>query len=457
MKQKLGLLVLYYLRFFAKIQLRKNKKMQIIGITGSAGKSSTRDALYRVLQSKYLVKASFKANSESGIPLDILGLEMRTYSIFDWLRVLIMAPIQVCTYHPKFDYYIVEMGIDSPLPPKNMGFLLSIIRPQTGVLLNVGLNHAFTFDHLVKEKDLATRRQKITQEIAKEKGKLILALPETGCAILNFDDANVKALAKQTSASVYSFGEKNDCDCQLISYQVMVSGQLIKTKFSFKVQNSQNGERQKLEIEVKDFLLAKHYGYSLAVSILLGMRAHLSLSEIKTVLEKKLTLPHGRASAIQGKNHSIIIDSSYNASSMKDLIEMVGQIKNSQGRKLALLGDLRELGEQSASIHREIANLASKHFDQIFLVGQEMKSHALPILQKSMGKQVTHFDNSLEAGDKIAKLLKKNDLILVKGSQNTIFLEEAVKVMMKEPEKAKQQLCRQSTWWLNIKRQAMTK
>jgi UDP-N-acetylmuramoyl-tripeptide--D-alanyl-D-alanine ligase len=212
-----------------------------------------------------------------------------------------------------------------------------------------------------------------------------------------------------------------------------------------------------LEIEDKDFLLAKHYGYSLAVSILLGMRAHLSLSEIKTVLEKKLNLPHGRASAIQGKNHSIIIDSSYNASSMKDLIEMVGQIKNSQGRKLALLGDLRELGEQSASIHREIANLASKHFDQIFLVGQEMKSHALPILQKSMGKQVTHFDNSLEAGDKIAKLLKKNDLILVKGSQNTIFLEEAVKVMMKEPENAKQQLCRQSTWWLNIKRQAMTK
>lgn len=457
MKQKLALLVLYYLRFFAKLQLSKDKKMQIIGITGSAGKSSARNALYSVLQSKYLVKASFKANSESGIPLDILGLEMRTYSIFDWLRVLILAPIKVLSYWPKFDYYLVEMGIDSPLPPKNMDFLLSIIRPQTGILLNAGLNHGFAFDHLVKESDPQVRRQKIIQEIAKEKGKLILSLPKNGSAVLNFDDDNVKALAKQSLASVYSFGSQSACDCQLLEHQAILENQQVKTQFVFQVKNPQSNQKQKLEIEIKDFLLAKHYGHSLAVSILLGLKANLSLLEIKAALEKKLTLPKGRASAIHGKNHSTIIDSSYNASSMKDLMEMVCQIKNPQGRRLALLGDLRELGEQSASVHQEIANLASKYFDQVFLVGQEMKRYGLPILQKQLGDKVTHFSNSLEAGTAITKLLKKNDLILVKGSQNTIFLEEAIKIMMAEPSQARQLLCRQSTWWLNLKRQAMAK
>lgn len=457
MKQKLALLVLYYLRFFARLQLHKNKKMQIIGITGSAGKSSTRDALYSVLQSKFKVKASFKANSESGIPLDILGLEMRTYSVFDWLRVLILAPIKVLSYWPNFDYYIVEMGIDSPLPPKNMSFLLSIIKPQTGILLNAGLNHGFAFDHLVKEKDPKIRRQRITQEIAKEKGKLILSLPKTGLALLNFDDKNVKALTKQTIAPIYSFGSQADCNCQLLDQEIILKNQQVKTRFIFQLKDLQVGEKHKLEIEINNFLLAKHYGYSLAVSILLGLRANLSLSEIKAALEKKLSLPKGRASAIQGKNHSTIIDSSYNASSMKDLIEMIGQIQNQQGRKLALLGDLRELGEQSPLVHQEIANLASKYFDQVFLVGQEMKRYALPILQKNLKNRVSHFDNSLEAGKQIATLLRKNDLILVKGSQNTIFLEEAVKIMMQEPAKARQLLCRQSTWWLNLKRQAATK
>ena len=457
MKQKLALLVLYYLRFFAKLQLSKNQNMHIIGITGSAGKSSTRNALYSVLQSKYLVKASFKANSESGIPLDILGLEMRTYSIFDWLRVLFLAPLKVCTYWPKWDYYLVEMGIDSPHPPKNMDFLLSIIKPETGILLNAGLNHGFAFDHLVKEKDPQIRQEKIIQEIAKEKGKLILSLPKNGLAVLNFDDPNVKALAPKTQALVYSFGEQSVCDCQLLSHQAILENQQVKTQFIFQVQDPQTEKKQKLEIEIKDFLLAKHYGHGLAVSILLGLKASLSLMEIKTALEKKLTLPSGRASAIQGKNHSTIIDSSYNASSMKDLIEMAGQIKNPQGRRLALLGDLRELGEQSASVHQEIAHLANKYFDQVFLVGQEMKRHGLPILQKKLGKKVTHFNNSLEAGDAIASLLKQNDLILVKGSQNNIFLEEAVKIMMADQSKSRQLLCRQSTWWLNLKRQALTK
>lgn len=450
MKQKLGLLILYYLRFFARLQLRKNKNCKIVGITGSAGKSSTRNAIYSVLKSKYQVKASFKANSESGIPLDILGLEMRDYSLLDWLRVLLLAPIKLLTYFEKFDYYLVEMGIDSPDAPKNMDFLLSIIRPNMAVFLNANLNHSFAFDHLITATNANERKKAITRAIATEKAKLVLSLPKTGFAFLNFDDQNIREICQGTKAEVYSFGSDNVCDLQIIDYQTSVDGQNISTDFTFQIQN-RHSKGQQMKLKIKNFLLAKHYAYSLAPAIFIGLKAGVSAQEIKTTLENHLDLPLGRASVLAGKNNSLIIDSSYNASSMKDMLELVAKLPKTTGRKLALLGDLRELGEETKQVHEEIALLAGQSFAQIFLVGSEMRKYALPLIQKYNCNQAVHFANSKEAGQHIVKLLQKDDLILVKGSQNTIFLEEAIKEMMAEPKLADKLLCRQSPWWQSVK------
>lgn len=458
MKQKLGLFVLYYLRFFAKLQLRKNKNCNIVGITGSAGKSSTRNAIYSVLKNKYKVKASFKANSESGISLDILGLEMRDYSTLDWLRVILLAPIKLLTYFEKFDYYLVEMGIDSPNPPKNMDFLLSIVKPSMAVFLNANLNHSFAFDHLVNSNDPELRKSELITEIAKEKAKLVLSLPKTGFAFLNFDDQNIKKLCQNIEAESNSFGSENICDLKITDHFVQIEGQKITSHFAFQIQDRYDkfkAKQQKLDLKIQNYLLPKHYAYSLAAAILLGLKAGLNLEEIKDSLENHLDLPLGRASVIAGKNKSIIIDSSYNASSMKDLVELMGQIKTN-GRKFALLGDMRELGIESKPSHEEIANLAAKNFDQIFLVGEEMQKYALPILQKTI-KPVLHFNNAIEAGKQISQTLDSNDLILVKGSQNTIFLEEAIKLFMADEQLANKLLCRQSPWWLSVKSQAFTK
>lgn len=459
MKQKIGLLVLYYLRFFAKWQLKKDPNCKIIGITGSAGKSSTRNAIYSVLSNKYRVKASFKANSQSGIPLDILGLEMHDYSFFDWLRVLILAPIKWLTNHQKFDYYLVEMGIDSPHPPKNMDFLLSIVQPKMAVFLNVNANHAFAFDQLVQEKNASLRLTKIIQAIAREKAKLILALPKNGLALLNTDDKYVQESCQKIEAEIYSFGSNQFADLQIIDHQVQLVAQKIKTIFSFKIQNHYNqlaAHNQVFALEIENYLLAKHFAYSFAAAILIGLKAGLNISEIKQALEKKFTLPRGRAAIIQGQKQSLIVDSSYNASSMKDMIDLMTQVR-AQGRKLALLGDMRELGASTQIMHETIAQLAADAFEQVFLVGPAMKNFAWPILEKKLGQQVSCYQNASEAGAAIASFLRPGDLLLVKGSQNTIFLEEAIKTLMKKPELAADLLCRQDSYWLKVKRQAAAK
>ena len=110
MRRIISRILLEYFRILAKIELKKYAP-DIIGITGSAGKTSCRNAVYAILKEKYQTKVSYKANSESGIPLNILGLNPRNYSIFDWLRLAFLAPIQLLIHWEPHHKYIVEMGI----------------------------------------------------------------------------------------------------------------------------------------------------------------------------------------------------------------------------------------------------------------------------------------------------------------------------------------------------------
>lgn len=456
MKKQLALFFLYYLRFFARLQLRKNPQATIIGITGTAGKSSTRNALYALLKSHYRVKVSFGANSESGIPLDILGLSMKNYSFADWFRVACLAPWQLLTYSEKFDCYIVEMGIDSPLPPKNMTYLLSIVHPQIGVILNAKAGHSFAFDPFIHAQQPAARLKEAIRLIAQEKSKLIQSLPQSGLAVINADDTNLVQLNQHIQAPAVTFGYHSDATCQLQAWQVSLQKQQVASEFRFRFRNlsplltKTTPTSKTLKIVIKNYLLAPHYAESFAAAILVAQQLGISLDECQTALEQQFQLPPGRASLLAGINHSLLLDSTYNASSMSDFIALVKQIPF-QGRKLAVLGDMRELGEETRLIHEQIAEESSKVFTHIFLLGPAMVRYALPILQQHTTVQVSVCANALEAGDEVKKLLQPGDFVLIKGSQNTLYLEETVKKLLANPQQANQSLCRQSPYWQHTK------
>lgn len=415
--------MLRWLRFWARWQLKKFAP-DIIGITGSAGKTSCRNAVKAVLQDKYQLKVGYKANSESGIPLNILGIKPGDFSQADWLRMCILAPLKLLTNWQPYEKFIVEMGIDSPHPPKNMEYLLTIVQPRTAIFLNALPVHTAFFPPSPRASEGQINSVDL---IAREKGKLIRSLPTNGLAILNRDDQRVWKFQHKTRARVMSFGKNPESDVVIETWSPETGG----TEFGIRA----GTESAKLTLP---YLLPEHFGHTLAAALVVALDEDYSLTEGMKLLVNNFKLPPGRASWFKGINGSKILDSSYNASpqTMTDMLDLLSKVEAK--RKLALLGDMRELGEESDSEHKKIVNKALKIADQVHLVGLNMYKACAP------GAHV--WENAKQAGERIKLELKPGDLLLVKGSQNTIFLETAVEKLLADPNDAAE-LCRRGKEW----------
>lgn len=435
MKQQLVFCILAYFRFFAKLQLLKNRPT-IIGVTGSAGKTSTRDAIYAALKNDKKVKVSYKANSESGIPLNILGLSPTKFTVLEWLKLILLCPVKLLINWEKYTIYLVEMGIDSPNPPKNMEYLLTIVKPDIGIILNAAPMHSQQFDYLVKAKEGAQRAQEITALIANEKGKIVTSLNENQTAIINIDQQELVNLQPQVRAKILTFGKSNLSDIQILDYKISDTN----TIFSYKI------DSRTQTLTFKNQLLPQHFAYTFAASIAVGRTLHLSLSKIISNLEQNFKLPAGRSSFIAGMNGSKIIDSSYN-SSTKPALDMLDLLTVVPGkRKFAVLGDIRELGEVAQQQHELVAQKASEVCDAVLLIGPQMKQFALPVVQKTK-TQAHWFKTAYQAANFLQTQLKKDDVILVKGSQNTLLLEILVEQLMAHPQDAQKLLARRGAFW----------
>ena len=435
MKQKLVFFILAYFRFFAKIQLFKNRPT-IIGITGSAGKTSTRDAIYAAIKNNRKVKVSFKANSESGIPLNILGLTPKLFSPLEWLKLMLLCPIKLLTNWERYDTYLVEMGIDSPDAPKNMEYLLTIVKPDIGVLLNAAPMHSEPFDYLVETKDIYKRAQEITQLIANEKGKIVTQINKKSTAVLNIDQAELVSLQSNINSKLITFGENNLADIIITNY--IFSNSDSTFEFSY--------QKKPITLSFPQQLLPKHFAHTFAATLSVGLALGITIDALKKNLETHFSLPPGRSSLIDGINGSHIIDSSYNSSTQPalDMLDMLSQIPGKN--KFAVLGDIRELGEVAEIEHQSVAKKAAQVCNAVLLVGPQMKQFALPVLEKTK-TQVHWFNTGYEAAKFLKPELKKDDLVLIKASQNTLLLEIAVENLMANPEQAKDLLARRGAFW----------
>lgn len=440
MKSKLSLIVLAYLRFWAKLQLKKNPRAIIIGVTGSAGKTSTRLAIVQILKNRGVVKHSVHANSESGIPLNILGLSLSTYSVFDWLRVMVLAPLKYFFWKENYDYYIVEMGIDSPYPPKNMAYLLSIIKPDIAVVLGASHVHTEAFDQLVKDTDSKRRAIKLVDRIASHKMLLARSVSPDGASIINADNMALAPYLKDIKSRLLTFGTNQSSSLRIIKNTLSRRG----TSVTFEYQNMQE------TLTLPD-IFGKEYACTFAaaigVALSLGIPLKQAISNLSTY-----RAPAGRMRILPGIKGTHIIDSSYNASpdTVNSALTTLDAVAPRSAR-LIILGDMRELGTLAKQMHQKLAKKLALRSDTYVLYGEMMSKYVTPSLIRE--KKVVYNPQSMqELITIIKKLLKPNMWVLVKGSQNKILLERAVESILANKDDIKN-LARRGTYWDKIRAQ----
>lgn len=443
-RQTLVKFVLFYFRILARFQLKKINPI-IIGIGGASGKTSLSGLIFLILKEKYKVRQGMGKNSETGLPLNILGISINNYSNLDWLKAFIFAPFKVILDWNNYDIYVAEMGIDGPFEPKNMSYLLKILKPQIGVLTNISLEHSQYFDTLVKASNPEEREKEILDLTAKEESLLITSLTKQQTAVINADDKETQKYLDKINANVISVSLSNSkADFFVQNIETSIN--------SFTV----NFHHDKKNYDIKlNIPLPSHYAYSFLQAVAVCTKLGFSEEEAIKVLEKNFSLPPGRMSVFTGIKETLIIDSSYNNATLSPLLDILEMLKNIAGkrRKVVILGDMRELGTVSQRQHTIIAKKILETSDLAILIGTEMQKFVAPIL-KDNNFTFSAFPTFTNAKDEILKVIKSQDLILVKSSQNTLFLERVVEMLLKNVTD-KEKLCRRGEFWDKKRQQSL--
>lgn len=401
---------------------RHNPK--IVAITGSVGKTSAKAAVFAVLSSKFETRENQKNyNNEIGIPLTIIGAESGGRNIFKWIFVFIKwIVVLVRSNYPEF--LVLELGVDRP---NDMKYFMSFIKPIVGIVTNVSTSHLEYF--------------KTIDNIGKEKGILIESLGKECFALLNGDDERTLRMSQTASAQVLTFGKSP-------SASVSASNIVYNYKdehpvgISFKL----NFEGKNVPIRLSH-ILAAHQVYAALAAIATGIVFKINLIDIAKSLDA-LKSPAGRMNLLKGINGSYLIDDTYNASPMSTVAAMDVLVELKSKRKIAVLGDMLELGDQTEVGHREVGRkIFSSNIDLLVAVGDRMKLAVDELI--SLGYPVANIvrcDNPELAGEKLQSLVGAGDFVLVKGSQG-MRMEKILEKLLDNQNQASELLCRQSTEW----------
>ena len=391
----------------------------VIGITGSVGKSSARKAIYEILRKKYKVacnKSSYQ--TDISIPLAVIGLESGGRSVKNWLRIIKRALNMIFNRIEYPEILVLEMGVDRPGDMKKM---LKVVRPGIGVFMEVGKFPS----HIAYFRD--------ARHIAREKYLLIKSLGKKNLAVLNYDDEFVKEFISDTRSKIASYGFDESSDFKA---EEILSGEK-KWKIgngligmSFKI--SHKGTTVPFRLP---YALGRGQIYAALSAAAVGTHFGFNLLEISEILSSYQPLP-GRMKLMKGAKNSLIIDDSFNANPDSTLAALETLRKLDARRKIAILGDMLELGEASEEGHMKVGENVPASADYLFTFGRNAKAIFNSAHKKGMANdKIFHFENMADLVMSLKDIIQAEDVVLIKGSR-AMHMERIVKEIMAEPEKA---------------------
>ena len=400
-----------------------NPHIKLVAVVGSVGKTTTKSTLVNVLNSSYKVRTNRgNFNAEFSAPLEILGVDspQNPRSVWNWLSVLGRARRAARRQH-DLDVIVQEFGIDHP---GEMAAFGRYIRPDITIVTAIAPEHMEFFGSL--------------ETVAREE----FALAEySEKVIYNRDDIRPEFVDFADCGQIISYGTEPGADYQ------MAIGKFTSGKgFQCRLVHADQTSRPFI-IPVVGAHQLRVAGGAAAVALELG----LDIECVITMLEN-FTPVSGRMNILPGINDATIIDDSYNSSPLAVKSALTTLYQLPAKTKIAVLGDMNELGETVVDEHAAVGALCDpKQLDHVITVGRLAEQFLAPVARQN-GCTVTSFTKATDAAKLLARLAKKDTTFLFKGSQGGIYLEEAIKPLLKNPAD-RQKLVRQSDAWLEKKRQ----
>ncbi len=345
---------------------RQRHPVEVVGVTGSVGKTSTKEAIAGVLARRFRVlKNEQNYNNEIGLPLTLLALD------------------------GSQEKAVLEMGM---YVLGEIRDLCAIAEPRIGVVTNVGPVHL--------------ERLGTIERIARAKAELVEALPADGLAVLNGDDPRVRAMAERTRARVVYYGLAGGCD---VAASDVASRGLAGVRFVLQAQ----GRAEPVALR----LPGKHNVYNALAAAAVGLAVGLSWREVVAGLRDLAT--GLRLVAVPGRNGSVVIDDTYNASpaSVLAALDVLAELP---GRRTAVLGDMLELGSYEEEGHREVGRRAAEVLDKLIAVGERARWLA----DEAAARGLRDISYARTSGE-VEYEPQAGEHILVKGSRS-LRMEEVV-------------------------------
>ncbi len=424
MKKILKPIVVFLLALCARAVLRRYRP-RIVMVTGSVGKTSTKDAVAAALSARFYVRKSEKSfNSEFGVPFTIFGVENPWTSPFAWLSVMksALALLILPNHYPNM--LVLEVGADRP---GDLARILRIATPDAVVVTRLpGIPvhvEAYASPEAVREEEFSPA----------------YALPAGAPLVIPADDPSVSDSAKRLPARVISYGVAEGAMARVSAADFYEhEGEVVGMRADIAMDGARGNLVVKGSVGTTQLLPP-------AAAVALGSALSISLPDALKALED-YKAPPGRGRLLAGKNGSRIIDDSYNASPVA-VEEALATLKAfplhppAGGRRIAVLGDMLELGRYSVMEHERIAVLAGDAADVIATVGIRARAFAAA----PSGAEVMQFDNARAAALALSGLVREGDVILVKGSQS-IRTERIVEALLADPSDISK-LVRQEKKW----------
>ncbi|MFW6209996.1 MAG: UDP-N-acetylmuramoyl-tripeptide--D-alanyl-D-alanine ligase [Patescibacteria group bacterium] len=429
MKRAFRSIIVAILTFEAALLLRR-KTPTIIAVTGSVGKTSTKDAIYAAIKQHKTARKSEKSfNSDIGVPLTVLGLPNGWSNPFIWLRNILDGFLTACFSRSYPEVLILEAGIDQP---GDMQHLTAWIQPSIVVLTRL------------PDVPVHVEYFSSPEAVVAEKLQLVSALRSDGVLVYNHDDPIIERHRGEFHQRQIGFSRYLESD-------VTARGDRIKYQDDRPVGVSCNFQVQGQEyvVDIADTIGTQHV-YSVGAALGVAHALGLPIEQVVQSL-KSLRTPNGRMRLVPGIKGTTLIDDSYNSSPIaaEQALQAVGELRYAK-RKIVVLGDMLELGKYANEEHKRIGSLVPRVADRLLTVGVRARGIAAGALQAGMDEAcILQYDESRRAGYELQQLIEPGDVILVKGSQS-VRTERIVEEVMAEPERAEELLVRHDTGWLRI-------